>query len=144
MSNPNEWRPHITTKAPEGVNPDALIEVKSKNGNVDKRRLGAFVWNLLASNPWSITHWRYVNTSDGVVPDTLVKQARYKREDGTDTIDKWEREYTLEEFRVIMWVMMDKYHDRLGKKDSYAKEVRKIADYANRWALVEEAKEQKQ
>ena len=37
-----------------------------------------------------------------------------------------------------MWAMMDKDHDRLGKKDSIAKEVRKIADYANRWALVEE------
>lgn len=68
----------------------------------------------------------------------MEKQARYLTEDGTDSIDKWAARYTPEEFRVIMWVMVEKYHDRLGKKDLIAKEVRKMADYMNRWANHEE------
>ena len=68
----------------------------------------------------------------------MPKQERFKNEDGTDWIDDFEKENTLEEFRGAMKFTIGKYYKRLGKKDSYAKEVRKIADYANRWALVEE------
>ena len=70
----------------------------------------------------------------------IEKQARYTREDGSDTIDKWVKEYTPERFRHVMWAQVDKYHDRLGKKDPIAQEVRKMADYMNRWALVEEGR----
>ena len=70
--------------------------------------------------------------------DEIVKQERYLGEDGKDLIDKWAERYSPEEFRLIMFAMMEKYQERLGKKDSIAKECRKIADYANRLALVEE------
>lgn len=75
------------------------------------------------------------------VQDEVVKQERYLGEDGKDLIDKWAERYSPEEFRLIMFAMMEKYQERLGKKDSIAKECRKIADYANRLALVEEARE---
>jgi hypothetical protein len=69
-----------------------------------------------------------------------TKQERYKDSKGKDTIDKWIERYPLETFRVIMWIQMEKYNDRLGKKDSPVGEVRKIADYAARWLQVEEGK----
>lgn len=72
------------------------------------------------------------------VQSDVVKQERYLGEDGKDLIDKWAERYSPEEFRLIMFAMMEKYQERLGKKDSIAKECRKIADYANRLALVEE------
>lgn len=72
---------------------------------------------------------------------SMPKQERYLSEDGKDLIDKWADRYSPEEFRLIMFAMMEKYQSRLGKKDSIAKECRKIADYANRLALVEEARE---
>ena len=75
------------------------------------------------------------------VKSDVVKQERYLSEDGKDLIDKWAERYSPEEFRLIMFAMMEKYQERLGKKDSIAKECRKIADYANRLALVEEARE---
>jgi len=72
--------------------------------------------------------------------DLGTKQERYKDSKGKDTIDKWMERYPLETFRVIMWIQMEKYNDRLGKKDSPVEEVRKIADYAARWLQVEEGK----
>lgn len=72
--------------------------------------------------------------------NAMPKQTRYLEEDGKDLIDRWADRYTPEEFRLIMWVMIEKYQTRLGKKDDIAKEVRKIADYANRWAEVEEGR----
>ena len=63
----------------------------------------------------------------------------YKKDDGTDTIDKWALRYRddPDKFREVMWCLMEKYKDRLGKKDSIKKEVGKIADYAARWAAFE-------
>ena len=69
----------------------------------------------------------------------MIKQERYLKDDGTDTIDKWAKEYTPERFRHVMWAQVDKYHDRLGAKDPIHQEVRKMADYMNRWAIQEEA-----
>jgi len=66
-----------------------------------------------------------------------IKQQRYTDESGQDLIDKWEERYSIEEFRLIMWVQMEKYNERLGKKDAPEKEVAKIADYANRWLQAE-------
>lgn len=65
------------------------------------------------------------------------KQARYTDEKGQDLIDIWADRHTIEEFRVIMWAMIEKYQRRLGKKDTIAQDVGKIADYARRWAQVE-------
>jgi hypothetical protein len=75
-----------------------------------------------------------LTTTEGL----CTKQDRYKAADGKDTIDKWAERYTAEEFRVIMWIQMEKYNDRLGKKDTVVNEVRKIADYAARWLEKEE------
>lgn len=61
-------------------------------------------------------------------------------ENGDDLIARWSKRYSIEEFRALMWAMMEKYNDRLGKKDTPAKEVAKIADYATRWAEVERGK----
>jgi len=71
----------------------------------------------------------------------IEKQARYTGDDGKDLIDKWAERYNAEEFRLIMLAMIEKYMTRMGRKDSIAKECRKIADYANRLALVEESRE---
>lgn len=72
--------------------------------------------------------------------DLCDKEDRYKDANGKDTIDKWIERYPLETFRVIMWIQMEKYNDRLGKKDSPVEEVRKIAKYSARWLKVEEGK----
>jgi len=71
----------------------------------------------------------------------VTKQERYLQEGGKDLIDKWAERYTQEEFRLIMLAMIEKYMTRMGRKDSIASECRKIADYANRLALVEEGRE---
>ena len=71
----------------------------------------------------------------------VTKQERYLQEDGKDLIDKWAERYTQEEFRLIMLAMIEKYMTRMGRKDSIASECRKIADFANRLALVEESRE---
>jgi len=67
-----------------------------------------------------------------------TKLDKYKDKEGKDLIDRWEERYTIEEFRVLMWAMIEKYNERLGKKDSPVSEVRKIADYATRWLEVED------
>ena len=66
-----------------------------------------------------------------------AKQPRYQGAGGDDLIDDWENTRSAEEFRVIMWAMIEKYERRLGKKDDIAQEVGKIADYARRWHEVE-------
>ena len=66
-----------------------------------------------------------------------VKQPRYLKEDGTDTIDKWAATRTHEVFREIMYAQVEKYNDRLGEKDPILEEVTKMADYMNRWVEYE-------
>ena len=66
-----------------------------------------------------------------------MKQERYLKDDGTDTIDKWATTRSNEAFRDIMFAQVEKYHDRLGKKDSIVSEVGKMADYMNRWLEYE-------
>ena len=66
-----------------------------------------------------------------------MKQERYKNDTGNDLIDRWAETYEHEQFRMIMWVMVEKYNTRLGKKDSIVKEVGKMADYMNRWLEYE-------
>ena len=66
-----------------------------------------------------------------------MKQERYLNDDGTDTIDKWAATRSNEAFREIMFAQVEKYHDRLGKKDSIVSEVGKMADYMNRWLEYE-------
>ena len=66
-----------------------------------------------------------------------MKQERYLKDDGTDTIDKWAATRSNEVFRDIMFAQVEKYHDRLGKKDSIVSEVGKMADYMNRWLEYE-------
>jgi len=66
-----------------------------------------------------------------------VKQERYLKEDGTDTIDKWAATRSHEVFREIMYAQVEKYKDRLGEKDPIICEVSKMADYMNRWLEYE-------
>lgn len=58
--------------------------------------------------------------------------------DGKDLIARFAESYKTDEFRGAMRFNIEKYIDRLGKKDSLVKELRKIADYATRWAEYEE------
>jgi len=66
-------------------------------------------------------------------------QERYADEAGDDWIDEFARTKTIEEFRSAMEFTIGKYLRRLGKKDESLLEVRKIADYANRWLKYEES-----
>ena len=78
------------------------------------------------------------NGNDGEHYDEVVKQERYKKENGMDKIDEWARDKTRDQFRTIMWAMCEKYESRLGKKDAIVKEVGKMADYMHRWSLYEQ------
>jgi len=64
--------------------------------------------------------------------------AHYSVINGKDLIARSADSYKTDEFRGAMRFNIEKYIDRLGKKDSLVKELRKIADYANRWADYEE------
>lgn len=65
-----------------------------------------------------------------------MKQERYKQGD-KDLIDRWEDRYTPEEFRLVMWAIIERYGTRVGKKDDPVQEVGKILDYVQRWFDVE-------
>ncbi len=56
---------------------------------------------------------------------------------GKDLIDEAKERYTVDEFRGAMRFLIEKYLRRLGEKDTVRAEVRKIADYANRWLEYE-------
>lgn len=66
------------------------------------------------------------------------KQDRYQDAQGDDWIDEFARTSTPEEFRGAMAFSIGKYVRRMGKKDERIREIKKIADYANRWADYEE------
>jgi len=66
-----------------------------------------------------------------------MKQERYKVDKNKDLIDRWAEIKTPEQFRTIMFAMIEKYETRLGKKDSVVSEVTKMADYMERWRQYE-------
>jgi len=70
-------------------------------------------------------------------PETTHDVSHHKRKDGTDLIDEWWDKYEPEVARVLMWEMVNKYHNRLGKKDPVHIEVAKMADYMARWSEKE-------
>ena len=69
-----------------------------------------------------------------------MKQERYKIRDDKDLIDEWEERYSIEDFRKIIWAIMERYGRRVGLKDDPVQGVAKIADYANRWLEIEKRK----
>ena len=70
-------------------------------------------------------------------PETTHDVSHHKRKDGTDLIDEWWNKYEPEVARVLMWEMVNKYNNRLGKKDPVHIEVAKMADYLARWSEKE-------
>lgn len=70
-------------------------------------------------------------------PETTHDVSHHKRKDGTDLIDEWWNKYEPEVARVLMWEMVNKYNNRLGKKDPVHIEVAKMADYMARWSEKE-------
>lgn len=70
-------------------------------------------------------------------PETTHDISHHKRKDGTDLIDEWWNKYEPEVARVLMWEMVNKYNNRLGKKDPVHIEVAKMADYMARWSEKE-------
>lgn len=75
---------------------------------------------------------------DAELRDIFSKQARYQDANGEDWIDEFARTSTVDEFRGAMAFNIGKYVRRMGRKDERIKEIKKIADYANRWAEYEE------
>lgn len=71
--------------------------------------------------------------------DHYPKQQRYQDNQGDDWIDECARTMTPEQFRGAMLFTIGKYLRRMGKKDAIESEVRKVADYAQRWQQYEEA-----
>ena len=67
----------------------------------------------------------------------MKKQERYKDNNGEDWIDEFARTKSVQEFRGAMSFVIGKYNRRIGKKDLPELEVRKIADYSNRWLEYE-------
>lgn len=61
------------------------------------------------------------------------KQARYLLSKDRDLIDEWAEKRSHEDFRAIMWAMMEKYQCRLGKKGPIPEETGKMLDYMARW-----------
>lgn len=70
-------------------------------------------------------------------PETTHDVSHHKRQDGTDLIDEWWNKYEPEVARILMWEMVNKYKNRLGKKDPVHIEVAKMADYLARWSEKE-------
>ena len=122
--------------------PYTMVEVLTTDLSYSKDKVANFSWLTEFTN---IARYRVALTEYPTAEDEefqrIEKQARYTGEDGKDLIDRWSERYTGEEFRLIMLAMIEKYMTRMGRKDSIAKECRKIADYANRLALVEESRE---
>ena len=67
----------------------------------------------------------------------MKKQERYKDNNGDDWIDEFARTKSVQEFRGAMSFVIGKYNRRVGKKDLPELEVRKMADYSNRWLEYE-------
>lgn len=121
---------------------DDLLDVCFKDGTMREGVPAKMVlWNWASTEAGlDITAYRlHAPDAPKTNSDPLkTKQERYTDENDQDLIDRWAERYTIEEFRVLMWAMIEKYNERLGKKDVPANEVRKIADYAARWLEVEE------
>lgn len=117
------------------VDDEALVFIEFNDGSRSSHpvRAGRFKWGDIGF-PCDIAAYRLADET----PEDFGQQnqVKYKR-DGKDLIDRWHERYSIEEFRVLMWAMMEKYNERLGKKDDIAQEVQKIADYAQRWAEKE-------
>lgn len=62
----------------------------------------------------------------------MNKQDRYKKQDGSDLIDRWIREDPPEEVRIKILAHVEAYLARYGKKDSHLSEALKIQDFINR------------
>ena len=66
------------------------------------------------------------------------RPSRYMNQLGGDWIDECALSLTHEQFTGAMIFTMGKYLRRMGKKDDKLKEIKKLADYAQRWAAYQE------
>lgn len=67
----------------------------------------------------------------------MNKQSRYKKQDGSDLIDRWIREDPPHVVRTKIFAHVEAYMTRYGKKDDPISEVLKIQDFINRLATYE-------
>ena len=88
-----------------------------------------------AFNEMEKKHLESMATMGG--PDAYHKQTRYLDKEGRDWIDECAATMTVDEFRGAMKFTIGKYVRRAGKKDALESEIRKIEDYARRWAEYE-------
>ena len=126
-----------------GKDGDGNIGPISKAGTVPMKNWG-FKFTLLPkeSEEWPEERQDAIgqNGNDGEhyeKPETTHDVSHHKRKDGTDLIDEWWNKYEPEVSRVLMWEMVNKYNNRLGKKDPVHIEVAKMADYLARWSEKE-------
>lgn len=73
-----------------------------------------------------------------------MKQQKYTGANGKDLIDRWEEKHTIRDFRLIIGSVMERYIERIGRKDDAVQEVEKLVDYAQRWLEVEKRNKQNQ
>lgn len=95
-------------------------------------------WLQRPQEEWPEERIDRIAQSDGS-GDHYPKQQRYQDNQGDDWIDECARTMTPEQFRGAMLFTIGKYLRRMGKKDAIESEVRKVADYAQRWQQYEEA-----
>mgnify|MGYP000638523424 CR=1 FL=1 len=148
-SHPANWKSTIITKQ-QFI--DAYNEKNKPVGNQQKTLDEAFcepVAKLNVTVENNTQHTVHADLSD-VYTEKLKREfyeagkhcaltpSHYSVINGKDLIDRSAESYKTDEFRGAMRFNIEKYIDRLGKKDSLVKELRKIADYANRWADYEE------
>ena len=90
--------------------------------------------------PMFYTPCRFELIYEETPPKVSLKQERYVDNSGSDWIDEFSNTRSVEELRGAMIFTIGKYLRRVGKKDSIISEVKKIADYANRWLEYESKK----
>ena len=148
-SHPANWKSTIITKQ-QFV--DAYNEKNKPVGNQQKTLDEAFCEPVAKLNVTVENNTQYTIHADLSDIDTeklkrefheagkhcALTPDHYSIIDGKDLIARFAESYKTDEFRGAMRFNIEKYIDRLGKKDSLVKELRKIADYANRWADYEE------
>jgi len=117
---------------PEGKRVNVLL----RDGRVWKDRESAdLVWDASCHEDTQIESYLVLPTERK--QSLFPKQERYQDDNGEDWIDECARTLTPGEFRGAMKFTIGKYVRRTGKKDAILKEVKKIADYAQRWEAYE-------
>jgi len=149
MSDWIEWGGR-SISPPTSMSSLTLVEIIDRESIIMKGEAHVFDWSeiekyrILPSKPFKPSDLKpgpIMHVRDGLPGPALkalgIKQPRYQDDKGEDWIDEFARTKTVEEFRGAMSFSIGKYNRRCGKKDEVLKEVKKVADYAQRWVQYE-------